>query len=111
MVIEYDSIALIVNQYIETLKKRIRIDKVILFGSSVRGTIGQWSDIDLAVVSPDFGQNVIRDMEFLSLTAWEVNSAIEALAYTPDEYERADHQSFLGEIKRTGKLVYESKTA
>jgi len=38
-------------------KNKIKIDKLILFGSFAKGTQKPWSDIDLCVVSPQFGKN------------------------------------------------------
>ncbi len=38
-------------------KNKIKIDKLILFGSFAKGTQRKWSDIDLCVVSPQFGKN------------------------------------------------------
>jgi len=38
-------------------KNKIQIDKLILFGSFAKGTQKEWSDIDLCVVSPQFGKN------------------------------------------------------
>jgi predicted nucleotidyltransferase len=35
----------------------IPVDKIILFGSSAKGTTGKWSDLDLCVVSKIFGHN------------------------------------------------------
>jgi hypothetical protein len=32
---------------------------------------------------------------------------VEALGYTKDEYRNATKLDFLGEIKRTGKVIYE----
>jgi hypothetical protein len=42
------------------------------------------------------------------MIAWEAKATeIEALGYTIDEYKNATKLDFLGEIKKTGKVVYE----
>lgn len=47
-----------IQDYKKVLEKnKIKIDKLILFGSYAKGTQKEWSDIDLCVVSPQFGKN------------------------------------------------------
>jgi len=42
------------------------------------------------------------------MLAWQAKATeIEALGYTKDEYRNATKLDFLGEIKRTGKIIYE----
>ena len=41
--------------YIESLQKGIHLEKVILYGSYAQGHPHPESDLDLAVISPDFG--------------------------------------------------------
>jgi len=39
------------------LKKNIKIDQVILYGSYASGHMKLYSDIDIAIISPDFGKD------------------------------------------------------
>ena len=39
------------------LNKGIRIEQVILYGSYASGNINPYSDIDIAIISPDFGND------------------------------------------------------
>ena len=63
-------------------------EQVILFGSRARGTAGEWSDLDVVVVSPAFegqrfidrGPAVLRDLGCPAL--------LEPICYTPEEFER-----------------------
>ena len=50
-----DVIAAVVD-YVERLRQVVHVDGVYLFGSYAKGTADEWSDIDLAIVSPDFGK-------------------------------------------------------
>ena len=55
-------------------KNKIKIDKLILFGSYAKGTQKEWSDIDLCVVSPQFGRNRFDErvkLMKLSIGGWE----------------------------------------
>jgi hypothetical protein len=98
----------IIKEYVQALEDEIRVSRVILYGSYAHGHPDEWSDVDIAVISPDFD----------SLDQWErqgllgrkrlgCDLALEALGYSSEEYENAHHLTFLGEIKRMGKVVYE----
>ncbi|KPL04419.1 MAG: hypothetical protein AMJ90_00915 [candidate division Zixibacteria bacterium SM23_73_2] len=97
-----------IEKFITILKDNIDIEKVILFGSVIRGKQKRWSDIDLAVISDDFKKmNFHKRLVLLGMIAWQAKiTEIEALGYTPDEYKNATQLDFLGEIKRTGKIIY-----
>ncbi len=51
----------------ECKKLPLTIDKAILFGSAVRGTIGDYSDIDLALFSPEFTDNILNNLDLIAL--------------------------------------------
>ncbi len=102
-----DRIAKIIQIYIKCLSEEVNVERVILFGSYASGSQETDSDIDLAVFSRDFGHRTYLDnLHFLALKKLQVDYSIEALPYTMKEYKNADSRSFLGEIIRTGKLVY-----
>lgn len=47
-----------IKDYKKVLEKNnIKVKKLILFGSYAKGTQKSWSDIDICVVSPQFGKN------------------------------------------------------
>ena len=101
----------ILAQFIKETKKRIPVEKVILFGSHAVGTPKKYSDIDIAVVSPKFsGMNELKRIQLLLDCVHRIKSDltidIEAFGYTPKEYENASHFDFLGVIKETGRVVY-----
>ena len=56
----------LIEKFIALLgRKGIRAEKVILYGSFVSRNIHEGSDIDLAVVSPDFGQDRYEEGKLL----------------------------------------------
>ena len=80
---------------------------MILFGSHTKGKIKPHSDIDLIVVSPSFANNKhIENMQYLFRKAAKVNSLIEPIPATPDEIAQADKRSFLGQVIKTGEVIY-----
>ncbi len=103
----------VVTLYLKEFKKRkMDIDNIILFGSYANGRPRKHSDIDLAIISSSFRKKNIYD-RLLMLAGARINIKIplEVLGYTPEEYKNAEPTSFLGEIKRTGKIVYKKSRA
>lgn len=95
----------LINKYISLLKQRgIKVSKVILFGSHAKGMAKPDSDIDLAVISSQFGQNNLKDMMMLRKLALEIDSHIEPLPFSPQDID--DRYSTLSqEIKKYGVLI------
>jgi len=62
------------------------------------------SDIDIAVISTQFGQDNLKEMMFLRKLALEIDSHIEPLPFTPQDLD--DRYSTLSqEIKKYGVLI------
>jgi len=110
MVKGIDEITALVFRYIENLKGKLRIEKVILFGSYAEGRANEHSDIDLAIISPDVnGENLIQCLQLLTRAIpRHIDIDIEPLAFSTHEYDSATPVEFLGDIKRRGKLIYEN---
>jgi predicted nucleotidyltransferase len=85
--------------------KGIRVNKVVLFGSYARGTYREESDIDIAVISKDFaGKDYWERIEILSDAIYDLFEPIEALAVTPDEWEKKE--SLIIAYAKDGEVVY-----
>lgn len=97
----------VLKHYIEELEKHIRVEKVYLYGSYARRAEHDFSDIDIAVVSPDFEGGTERDYLILGRAALKVNVLIEAKPYRPESLINLSPQEFLSEIIRTGIIVYD----
>lgn len=74
----------LINRYARLIKQKgIKVSKVILFGSHAKGMAKPDSDIDIAVISSQFGQNNLKEMMFLRKLALEIDSHIEPLPFSP----------------------------
>lgn len=94
-----------IEDYIARLRQEIRIERVVLFGSRSRNEALVHSDIDLAVVSPDFETMPwVRRLEFLWMR-WRYPAPAECFGYTPEEFANPRKLTFLNEIHR-GKVLY-----
>lgn len=101
------NITKIVARFAELLSREIRLETIILFGSYASGRDRKDSDIDLAVVSSDFGKkNEMEEMTYLLKKAHEIDLNIEPHPFTPRELKCPHRSSFAYEVLRTGKVVY-----
>jgi len=74
--------------FVSRVKRAYRIERILLFGSRARGDSLKSSDVDLVIVSPDF--DGVGWVERITAVAklWKGPVALEALCYTPTEFER-----------------------
>jgi predicted nucleotidyltransferase len=97
----------LVRRFIPRLEPEVHVEKVVLFGSYVNGKPDEWSDVDIAVISNDFSRmNSWECSRFLAQRRARQFWDLEVHPYTLKDYGRASHLTFLGEIKRTGKVIY-----
>lgn len=96
----------VIKVYLEELKKKIKPEKVILFGSFARETAGKDSDIDLIILSNDFKRISFEKRLDLLINAREHHLTrkfgMDIFGYTPEEFAQASPLTTLGEIKETG---------
>lgn len=106
MVKKQDEIVRIVRAYVQKVQKYYRVEQVILFGSYATGSAREYSDIDLAIVSPDFrGKPEMEILEHLSRLAMNVDTSLEVLAFTPEDLESPDKRSFKYQVKKFGTPI------
>ena len=109
MVTTATELAEALDDFAERLKKGIRLEALVLYGSYASGNAREWSDIDVAVISPDFdGVPMPKRQEMISGLTFDRVTRIEPLGYSSREYRNPGPHSFLGEIIRTGRIVYEA---
>ena len=101
-----NSIINIVNRFTQLLQaQNIRPQKIILYGSCASGTNKEGSDIDLIVISDDFfKKNYWERIEILTEAIYQIFEPIEAVAMTPEEWERGD--SFIVDYAKNGEILY-----
>ena len=98
----------IIRGLVETLTvNKIAVDKIILYGSYARGKPRDHSDIDIAVISPSFrGKKILDIQEVLARAFSKYLSIIEPVGYSPEDFQSAEPETLLGEIKKSGKILY-----
>jgi predicted nucleotidyltransferase len=93
----------ITQQIIEKYKP----EKIILFGSAVRGRMTRDSDIDFLIIkkqTPLYGVDRMRELSRMI----ERDTPVDLLVYRPEEFEQrlAMGDPFLKAILKEGKVVY-----
>jgi|SRR6266542_1917308 len=98
-----------ISRFVELLGRRIRVEAIVLYGSYANGEPNEDSDIDVAVISPDFeGVPMWRRQEIIAEPTLDRDRRLAPIGYPSSEYHNPGRQSFLGEIMRTGRVVYEA---
>ena len=93
----------IILRFVETLnKKGIHVEKAVLFGSYASGNFRPSSDLDLAIVSPDFGKDKFEEGKMLLQMAWRVDPRIEPIPISSKSYENDTWIPLIYEIKEKG---------
>lgn len=96
----------LIKAYKKVLEKNgIKVEKLIVFGSYAKGKIKPWSDLDLCVVSKQFGKDYHEELVKLMQLTNSVDPMIEPHPYHPEDL--ADYYDPLAyEINRTGKVIH-----
>ncbi len=99
-----------IEHFIAQLRRELNVAQVVLFGSYAYGQPHEWSDIDVAVISPSFtALGRVARLEWLERVAWKAEAhAIEPVGLTPEEYVGASDLSLLGEVREKGVVVYDA---
>ena len=82
----------IASTFAKKLKKAMKVQKIILFGSRARGDHLKNSDFDFIIVSKEFAKKpfILRASNLYDY--WGEQVDIESLCYTPEEFERKKKQ-------------------
>lgn len=79
----------------------IKITGVYVFGSYAKGNVRPQSDIDVAVISPDFGRDRQGERVNLMSISQKINTAIEPHPFSPEDFNDL-YYPLSREIKKTG---------
>ena len=76
------------RNFVKKLRKVLKIDLAVLFGSRARGDYLEDSDYDVLIVSSDFRGKIVERVSGL-YDYWDYFPLdIEVLCYTPEEFEK-----------------------
>lgn len=109
MVATTTEVAASISGFVRLLREGIWVEAIVLYGSYATGRPHEWSDMDVAVISPDFEDVPMwRRQEMIAKLTLERDRRLAPIGYPSSEYHNPGRHSFLREIVRTGRVVYEA---
>lgn len=99
-------------EIIDRIIKEYDPERIILFGSYAFGTENSDSDVDLFVVKESEMPRPLRTIALRKLLTG-AGIPLDLIVYTPHEVEesKGNVYSFVHEVLKTGKIVYEREKA
>lgn len=96
----------LVRKYLEKVRSSgIAVSEAFVFGSQASGRAARESDIDLAVVSPQFGQDKHEDLVRLFKLIDKETKEVEPIPFSSVEL-KDKYDPLAAEVRRQGILVY-----
>lgn len=100
----------ILADMVKSVVRAAKPEKIVLFGSAARGTMGPDSDYDLLVIKGGkFSRHRVTVAIYDQLSG---EAAVDVVVVTPEEVERYrdTHCLVICPALREGKVIYEAKT-
>jgi Nucleotidyltransferase domain. len=96
----------VIKKFVESLKREgISIDHVILYGSYASGRMRPDSDIDVAVISRNFGKDRVEEGMNLFRIAGKIDSRIAPVPISTKVYENDTWIPLIYEIREKGVRI------
>ena len=93
-----------VQLFLDKLRKTgFRISEAYIFGSYATGKADEWSDIDVAIISPQIGNDRFEERIRLTELAVSIDVRLEPLPFNTDSFTSVD--PFVQQIKSEGIAV------
>jgi len=94
----------VIKEFVNALKREgITIDRVVLYGSYVRGNVRPESDIDVAIISKDFGKDRVEEGMVLYRIAGKIDPRLEPVPFSTKMYEKDTWIPLIYEIREKGE--------
>ncbi|HCG77018.1 MAG: nucleotidyltransferase domain-containing protein [bacterium (Candidatus Ratteibacteria) CG_4_10_14_3_um_filter_41_18] len=98
-------------EYLKNLleKRGFEIDKIILFGSYVRGNYREDSDVDIVVISKDFsGKDIFERAKMLGDIEWLLMEKflipLDIITMSPEDFKKGI--SPISQYAKEGEVIY-----
>ena len=96
----------VLDEIIRRIVKVCQPEKIILFGSAARGSMGRNSDVDLLVIKAGANRLDLTGEIYMNLHG--VGAAVDVVVVTPEDVERYrdSHPLVIAPALKEGKVVY-----
>jgi len=106
-----DDVITIIRTFLENIRQDLPVERAYLFGSYATGRNRDYSDIDLAIVTPAVNaKNSLNVSQEIFHRAMLYNVDLEPICFSPEEFEKEELPIVL-DIKRTGVEITTSVKA
>jgi len=85
-----DDVIKIVRYFLNEIQKTRKVELAFLYGSYAKGSSNEWSDIDIAIVSPDFSDDLLKERLALMKLAIPIDDRIEAKPFNKKSFDPND---------------------
>lgn len=93
----------IIREFVNVLRKEgVHVHRVILYGSYVKGKPRRESDIDVAIISNDFGKDTTEEGMYLFRIAGGIDPRLEPIPISIESYENDTWVPLIYEIREKG---------
>ncbi len=93
-----------VKKFKTAVKTHLNVKKVLIFGSYAKGGYTKDSDIDVCVIADNIENNFMAMLDIAPLSIG-VDTRIEPVVYSYEDYKEEQSFGLLGEVKRYGVEV------
>lgn len=101
-----ESVNKIIQRFYKILiDEGIKVDRMILYGSYAKGYAEEESDIDIAVISKNFGKDRVEEGMMLFRLAGDLDVRIEPVPISLESYENNTWVPLIYEIRKNGEEV------
>jgi predicted nucleotidyltransferase len=90
----------ILKHFLDEVQQKYHIVGAYLYGSFARGTSNKWSDIDVAIISPDFSDDLFEERLNLMKLAASIDDRIEPKPFKKELFDPND--PLVDEIQKNG---------
>ena len=96
----------IISRFVAALATNgIRVDKTLVYGSVATNRDTADSDLDVAVISPDFGRDRYREGTILNKVAWRIDLRLHPVPISSDSFQNETWIPLVDEIRKHGLEV------
>ena len=93
-------------QFVQSLRQKLTVEEVIVFGSYLDGLATEESDIDVLVISSDFAAlDEDNRLDILDAAAEGIVPDVHPWGFTPDELRKASRLTTVGYAREEGIRV------
>jgi len=97
----------IIGRFVDAVAARgIHVDNAILYGSYATGKEGKDSDLDVAVISSDFGKDRYQEGTMLMKLAWRIDPRLHPVPFSTESFAHDTWIPLVHEIKVHGVVVH-----